>query len=73
MTNVKKLFIAQGVLGAKRLANERWQRKHQSERDTIKGMSVHMCTYRNKNSTMLISFPLFSREIDLIRPFFFVL
>lgn len=40
MTNVRKSFIAQGGLGAKRLANEGWQSKHESEYETIKGMSV---------------------------------
>lgn len=36
ITNVRKLFIAQSVLGAKRLGNERWQSKHEREHETIK-------------------------------------
>lgn len=64
MTNVRKLFIAQGVLGAKRLANERWQSKHEREHETIKGMSVDVYKYRNKNKIMLIPSSLFSLAVD---------
>jgi len=64
MTNVRKFFIAQGVVGAKSLANERWQRKHQSKQETIKRMSVHAYKYRNKTKIMLIPSSLFSLEKD---------
>lgn len=64
MTNVRKLFIAQGVLGAKRLANERWQSKHEREQETIKGMSVDVYKYRNKTKIMLIPSSLFSLEVE---------
>lgn len=64
MTNVRKLFIAQGVLGANRLANERWQSKHEREHEAIKGMSVDIYKYRNKNKIMLIPSSLFFLEAD---------